>query len=514
MVEDCKGRLPLELAATIAEPGKEADGEVLRKLLENMAECKSGCLQKLSDAGEESILRVFDLHFGKGYLNESWLPGCQDFAESLLERMFQSAAQTMVAAAGAGLKRIVEYSMGQGVSVNSCILNRGMFFVTPLDAAILGGHAEVARYLVHQGALPWSLGGKLMKAGTPTLEWVQAAAEHYSSIEGQLCLPRLNALLRMAPDSGFDTGKVLHRALTEEGPRRALSVLRILTDRFGGLKLGPDYEALLGTLLKEVASDFTKEDTYLLKMILDVGDAGATAKGVALCNAASSGLSGRAIRILIEARADATCKSQWGNTPLHFLCLRGRETRAVKLLISCKADPQAANYAGKSPMHYLALGTTGNHTHAIAGQLISARADVNARIVVKEESAALPGVGMQAPFHFNLYPGMTCLHLACQQRCQQRAITMVNSFLKLKADPNAQDSIGQMPLHVAVPNGLANVVHVLLEARAFMDACSDAGESPKKMLRTVSEDVAHRPSRKERFSIMRKAFCMTKWDLS
>jgi ankyrin repeat protein len=62
---------------------------------------------------------------------------------------------------------------------------------------------------------------------------------------------------------------------------------------------------------------------------------------------------------------------------------------------------------------------------------------------------------------------------------------LAKAFLKQKADPNAQDGVGQTPLHIAVPNGLVEVVHLLLEARARPDISCHTNESPLNVLDRV-----------------------------
>eukprot|EP00746_Dinoflagellata_sp_MGD_P144768 gnl/MRDRNA2_/MRDRNA2_77466_c0_seq1.p1 gnl/MRDRNA2_/MRDRNA2_77466_c0~~gnl/MRDRNA2_/MRDRNA2_77466_c0_seq1.p1 ORF type:complete len:1007 (+),score=182.79 gnl/MRDRNA2_/MRDRNA2_77466_c0_seq1:83-3103(+) len=511
LAEDVNGRVPLELAAKIASPeGKKAkmaanDGQVLLMLFESMAVVPRGSFRRLSRQACESVLRVFNLNGGTDHqlVSPCWPVECETLAGQIFSRLCKSQVRALVAAAEAGLSGIVTYLQGFEIPLNSAMLNSEHCIVTALDSAVLQGHPAMASMLAQQGGRFWCLGDRdddgLRACVSNEVEWgvhmdLQAAAERYASDEGKLAVRKLQALLALSSPADIDAKKVLEAATYREGPERGLVVLLILSQWHGALRFPGEAVEVLSPLLDQaVAECDTAEGSYKIKEVLACGEAGTSAKNRALWSAASLGHP-VAIRVLLDAKADAAAAGLWGNTPLHNLCLTGRDPDSVALLLQRRANPAAENLAGKMPLHYIGMGV-GEDCVKMAKLLVEARADINAEVLPSMVIQQSEGYGANEPFHYEIGSGKSLLHFAVQSSVPL-VFPLVQFCLEHMADPNAVDTHGRSPLHFAVSHAAPDVIQLLLDAKAQPDARCHAGESPKCVVQRELSQPWHQESPK------------------
>jgi len=232
---------------------------------------------------------------------------------------------------------------------------------------------------------------------------------------------------------------------------------------------------LLHSLLEQAVKNSANGSVSELQTVLKIGGAGLRGKNEALVTATALAKP-EAIELLLEASADPRQAGMWGNTPLHNLCLRGRDIKSVELLLQCRACIDNPNFPGRMPLHFLALGT-GEQCTRIGALLLQAKADINAKIAPTKKIESAAGFCQNSAYKYNLDPGQTCLHIVATQPFM-RAYPFMVFCLESRADPNILDDVGLSPLHLAVDSGGPKLVQALLDARARPDVQCHRGKSP------------------------------------
>ena len=390
---------------------------------------------------------------------------------------------------------VVEILIKHGAEVNTCNKNGE----TPLHFAVgrsLANEAEekeslsVIKLLLdsrakthfhdHRGKTPLHIAAR--KTGKPSiLEALPKRIDSTNARDGDG-----QTLLHFAMEGGVLWGKI-----TEE---KALSVLKLLLDSNSDIdarnKDGrtPLHSAvswghcpsILETLIKHGA-DVNTRDKY-----------GRTP----LHNVASSvkkPISELAIfETLIKHGADVNARSKGGKTPLHSVAssINNPDSVIFETLIKHGADVNACDNFGRTPLHNVA-STISNPNHVILeyesnyvwwetlgklgkapnpvifGTLIKHGADVNAR----DNSG-------KTPLHLLITPSnyITGKHTVITGgtdeigdfRMPEDLECLVEDGVKILikhgADVNARDKVGEMPLRIAMREGLSNVEEMLVDA--------------------------------------------------
>ncbi|CAK8997019.1 Ankyrin repeat domain-containing protein 50 [Durusdinium trenchii] len=235
----------------------------------------------------------------------------------------------------------------------------GMWDNTPLLAACMYGHSEVALKLIERGADVFARNEH------------RATALHYSSVEG--CLEVSKALL-----SKVEEGTAAWRKFT-------IATLIAMAKELHWLAAGATFEAddegrtplwlaarhgrveVVQVLLKHGA-DASQQDQSgvsvlnantgggrchedLISLLLSANVDVNQTSGSPLCDAVK-GNKKQVVEALLTHGASTNMPNASGTTALHAACERGDES-LVQLLVRFRADPGAANAAGSTPQELL-----------------------------------------------------------------------------------------------------------------------------------------------------------------
>jgi ankyrin repeat protein len=233
------------------------------------------------------------------------------------------------------------------------------------------------------------------------------------------------------------------------GERSAGVVLEVLARRDAGARhsAGDRDDAARRDTPLSLACELDGEDAESLAIVRALLDAGAWhsprvdfVDRTPLHLAAGAGSAG-AVRMLLDAGADASARHRFGSTPLHVAC--GADV--ARALLGAGALPSCLDQLGRSPLH--CAGDAG-----AARALLDAGADPNAG----DNRGAGP------------------LHLCAEYRDAARG-DVIGTLLAAGADPDMRDARGRTPLHSA---NTAAAVEVLAAAGATLDARDARGRTP------------------------------------
>ncbi len=156
-----------------------------------------------------------------------------------------------------------------------------------------------------------------------------------------------------------------------------------------------------------------------------------------------------AAHLLLEAGADPKQPDTRGNAPLHIAAQRNNRN-LLPLLLERSQNPDPVNQAGQTPLH-VAIETLNPQ---VAGMLINAGASL-----VRKDAR-----------------GNNLLHMICHRDNPQYE-KILEVMLKRVGDVNLRNHDGMTPLHIAAVHGSANMLKLLIQAGAKVDARRTDGSS-------------------------------------
>ena len=154
------------------------------------------------------------------------------------------------------------------------------------------------------------------------------------------------------------------------------------------------------------------------------------------------------VKTLLETSVNIEVQNCDGNAPLH-LAAQCENPLLTILLLSKKANVKVINILGNTPLHEAATFQNGDSLKA----LIEADAELNAR----NENQATP------------------LHCATEK--SKKSDKCIEMLLKLGADRDAQDSMGDTPLHYAAQHDRELAIACLLLAKALVTIANNEGNT-------------------------------------
>lgn len=310
----------------------------------------------------------------------------------------------------------------------------------------------------------------------------------------------------------------LHNAATNSGNAE---IVKVLINAGANVNAKTDEDHCYGeycgwTPLMCAAS--SNENIEILKVLINAGaDINAASKRgwTPLTLAAKNNKNIEVVKVLINAGADVNSRNKDSWTPLMWAARDNENVEITRALINAGADVNASSDFGWTPLilaarsnenlevakALLEAGATaapaigGNETvvvkltSAISSRdlerfkvLIAAGADVNARAIEcntysnRDECLEYSRYSRDYSYHYRFYDGdyngngQTLLHFAASKGSAE----VVKMLLEAGADVNAKereyrcndDNCGRTPLHVAASKGNAEIVKMLLEAGA------------------------------------------------
>lgn len=190
----------------------------------------------------------------------------------------------------------------------------------------------------------------------------------------------------------------------------------------------------------------TKLGLFLLPLMLSGTAAHAQS---ALADAAMRG-DERAVRQLLRETSEVDSTQVDGMTALHW-AVQNSDVAMVDRLLRAGADFNAANRTGVTPLYLASI----NANAAVIGRLIAAGADPNAIVTSQDETWLM----------LTSYTGNP---------------EAVSELLAAGADPNAPQIRGQTALMWAASEGHTDVIELLVEAGANLEAASIASTRPER----------------------------------
>lgn len=218
----------------------------------------------------------------------------------------------------------------------------------------------------------------------------------------------------------------------------------------------------------------------VLKLLTSSGDVPQADLNSSLLTAASTGHA-RAVRVLVDNKADVNARDGDGNTPL-ILTSAGGHTDVAQLLLDHGADVSAVGQRDVTAL----LAVSPENT-AILELLLRAGSDANVRDKFRSSAlhlAALGGhepavqllVGYGADVAATMDDGSTPLHSAASSG--SAGVTRV--LLGMQPDLDAVDENGDTPLLVAVQGGHLEVVELLVDGGADVGVMNGEGVTAMK----------------------------------
>merc|ERR1711953_1314791 len=340
--------------------------------------------------------------------------------------------------------------------------------VTPLHLACRHGHTQVVRLLVDHGGdvnLP-------SRGGVCSLH-LAARCGHSHVVE--LLLDKGSTV-----DARTHAGLTALHLASECGHT---SVVCALLDHHRG-----------PSIYNSKASIDTLESASSKDKSLDVNSWTTVEHFTALHVAAHSGHTDLIEMLLSKYRADVDHRSKHGCTPLHLAALKGYQ-KCAESLVRYGADTEAKTSAGFAPLHLAVLQMT---TEAV-NFLLRLEVDPNVRdhqgrtplhlIIEGPFSEALGGGGSSNQSSPGVVGGHCCRTMCPHDRyvylsswCSEPQTDndkakMVELLIKNGADPNAIDSRGKTPLHLASTVRSVEVARVLLHNGADPNICDEKNEA-------------------------------------
>ena len=171
-----------------------------------------------------------------------------------------------------------------------------------------------------------------------------------------------------------------------------------------------------------------------------------------------------AIEAIIRAGGDINVRDKYANTPIHWAAMAGNPA-GISNLLALGADPSAQNYDGETPLHAAAsihLQTSVQCCRA----LIAAGASPN----TQENSRS------ETPLH---------------RAAAENNADIITVLLEAGANINARDEDSYTPLHTAVMAGAINVIRTLLRGKADPNATTSDGETALQIADSLGNKEVH-----------------------
>jgi ankyrin repeat protein len=172
--------------------------------------------------------------------------------------------------------------------------------------------------------------------------------------------------------------------------------------------------------------------------------------------------------VLLDNGVDVDHANNAGQTALLIACEQGNRM-AVKLLVEHGADVLATTNAGTAPIWYacahnqkeivelfLDHGASASHARPLGGDSAAAIGSYLEWVQTTSDVTRAESFSLDTSFS---YGGETLLHLAAKKGY----LNLVKLLIDRSAEINAQDEGGNTPLHYAAASGRKDVVKLLLE---------------------------------------------------
>ncbi len=186
--------------------------------------------------------------------------------------------------------------------------------------------------------------------------------------------------------------------------------------------------------------------------------------GAFLYYSAKKGHTGILSYVLWSRPGSVNAKDRYGRTSLHLAAWHG-QMQAVRVLLEAGANANAKGECKETPLHY---ATMKGHTKVVK-ILLKAGAEVNAKS------------GW----------GHTPLHLAASRGKAE----MVKMLLEAGAEVNARIYNDQTPLHVAAWSGHTETVKVIIKAGPEVNAKDKDGKTPLDRARNATQAIGRSPGK-------------------
>uniref|UniRef100_A0ABD2XEW1 Uncharacterized protein n=1 Tax=Trichogramma kaykai TaxID=54128 RepID=A0ABD2XEW1_9HYME len=218
-----------------------------------------------------------------------------------------------------------------------------------------------------------------------------------------------------------------------------------------------------------------------------------------ICKRANNGAA-KAVQLLFDV-ADGlrrpvrvNAPDKWSDTPLH-LALMYRSRDAVGLLLSRGADPNLANAAGSTALHLVCkrhdrqllrtiLESSDDEYRPVHVDAKDKNGDAPLHLALRHQKYDLVEALLEAGADANLAnnEGTTPLHVVCQIRygqsyCGDDFLISCDKYNR-PLEINAQDQLGNTPLHLSLDNRHASVAYSLLENDADPNLANKKGMTP------------------------------------
>ena len=182
---------------------------------------------------------------------------------------------------------------------------------------------------------------------------------------------------------------------------------------------------------------------------------------------------------MTATRIDINKQDELGNTPLH-MAVEKEYADIVSILLMNKASVNARTNMGNTPLHLC-------RSVSVAQQLVRFGASINATNNRKETLLHLSTTSLSLTEYLLEHgaiinainiDGETVLHQISGHNFNSENTGILQSCLKNGADVSIKDYSLKSPLHNASSSGTAEVVKVLLEHGAVLDAMDSSGHYP------------------------------------
>ena len=146
--------------------------------------------------------------------------------------------------------------------------------------------------------------------------------------------------------------------------------------------------------------------------------------------------------------ANLKARDRQGRTPLHLAAVYNKHSTVIQTLLDAAADPNAKDGTSRTPLH-LAAGKN----------IRSQRLNFFENLLTFGIASAFLDIG--------------------KNKAKSNLRKIIKMLVSAGGDPNAKDSSGRTPLHVAAGNSEhIQMVYILLEAGADPEAKDNSGKFP------------------------------------
>ncbi|RYP70535.1 hypothetical protein DL769_004928 [Monosporascus sp. CRB-8-3] len=350
--------------------------------------------------------------------------------------------------------------------------------LTPLHIAVAEGHLEILKLLLNaqpptSGRIPSHLDDvQETPRKTPITITFKYPAPPLQIAAGNGRIDLVEALLQ---DRAGHTMEDCCRAMFAAAGEGLFEVTQLLL-RHGSIA---DVRDQYGTTILHQAVN--GRDAAVLSMLLEAvsGDMGIDTPNnlglTALHMAANIGTLA-IVKPLLAKKADVNAQTRDGNTPLHFATREGHRLVAQELLQDM-TNIEKENYSNETPF-VLAVGR--GHVEIVKDLLRSKKGldyPFHSKVVLQQENvlnALLESKEWDCSKPDKEQSGQTPLHLAVTWELP-RAIHLL---LEARADVNAKDEDNKTPLFIAAEEGFVECVKPLLQARADVNTTDSFGRTP------------------------------------